>query len=120
MRSGALTVEPATTVRSLAAGPERPELAILGGGPAGLAVAFYVHRARIPFSLFERAASLGDLCRTYRHGAHSYDSGAHRFHDRDREISHDLRELMNDELIAVHAPSKIYDRGRFVDFPPSP
>ncbi len=27
---------------------------------------------------------------------------------------------MGDELVAIDAPSKIYDRGRFVDFPPTP
>jgi len=105
-------------VRSSAGG--RPALTILGGGPAGLAVAFYANRAGLPFVLFERAAELGGLCRTFRYGEHSYDSGAHRFHDRDPEITADVRRLMADELVKVDAPSRIYDRGRFIDFPPTP
>jgi hypothetical protein len=93
---------------------------ILGGGPAGIGVAYYAHRAGIPFTLYERASSFGGLCRTFRCGGHRYDSGAHRFHDRDREVTADVRALLGDELVRVSAPSQIYDRGRFVDFPPTP
>jgi len=96
------------------------ELAILGGGPAGLGVAFYAHRAGLPFVLLEGSSELGGMCRTLRCGQHLYDSGAHRFHDRDPEITRDLVELMGDDLVRVNAPSAIWDRGRFIDFPPTP
>jgi len=95
-------------------------LTILGGGPAGLGAAFYANRANVPFVLFERSGALGGMCRTFRHGAHSYDSGAHRFHARDSEVTRDLVELMGDELVAVDAPSIVWDHGRFIDFPPTP
>lgn len=96
------------------------QLTILGGGPAGLGAAFYAHRAKVPFALYERSHALGGMCRTFRHGEHSYDSGAHRFHARDSEITRDLVELMGDELISVSAPSIVWDHGRFIDFPPTP
>jgi protoporphyrinogen oxidase len=96
------------------------QLTILGGGPAGLGAAFYATRANVPFLLFERSGALGGMCRTFRHGEHSYDSGAHRFHARDSEITRDLVELMGDELISVNAPSIVWDHGRFIDFPPTP
>lgn len=93
---------------------------ILGGGPAGLAVAFYAQRSGLPFRLFERSAELGGLCRTQVCGPHRYDSGAHRFHDRDPEITADVMQLLGDELVEVDAPSQVLHRGRFVDFPPRP
>jgi protoporphyrinogen oxidase len=96
------------------------DLTILGGGPAGLGVAFYAQRAGIPFVLFEKSADLGGMCRTLRHGQHLYDCGAHRFHDQDAEVTRDVLELMGDEMLSVGAPSVIWDRGRFVDFPPTP
>jgi len=95
-------------------------LTILGGGPAGLGVGFYAARAGIPFALYEKSGALGGMCRTLTSGAHRYDSGAHRFHDRDAEITHDIKELLGDELVSISAPSAIWDRGRFVDFPPTP
>lgn len=95
-------------------------LTILGGGAAGLAVAFYAHRAGVPFELYERSDEVGGMCLTFRHGEHYYDSGAHRLHDRVPDVTADLRALLGDELRPVRTPSKIYDRGRFVDFPPTP
>lgn len=97
-----------------------PSLTILGGGPAGLAAAFYAHERGIPFTLFERSAHLGGLCRTFQLGEHRYDSGAHRFHDRDEDITRDVRGLLGSELVPVRAPSQILHRGRFIDFPPGP
>src|SRR5260370_42357824 len=95
-------------------------LTILGGGPAGLGVAFYASERRLPFALFERAAELGGMCRTFRAGGHLYDSGAHRLHDRDPEITADLRRLLGDALRTVTSPSQIYHRGRFIAVPPTP
>jgi protoporphyrinogen oxidase len=96
------------------------DLTILGGGPAGLALALYARRAGFSFDLFERSQHLGGMCRTLRCGEHLYDCGAHRFHDRDPEITRDLVELLGEDLLRVEAPSKIWDRGRFIDFPPTP
>ena len=96
------------------------ELTILGGGPAGLGVAFYAHKAGHDFTLYEKSGELGGMCRTFSHGEHRYDAGAHRFHDRDAEITRDLHELMGAELRRVRAPSKLWNRGRLVDFPPTP
>ena len=96
------------------------DITILGGGPAGLGVAFYAHRAGVPFVLFESAAEPGGMCRTLRCGDHRYDRGAHRFHDRDADITRDLRELLGDELVRVDAPSAIRDLGRWIEFPPTP
>ncbi|HVO12835.1 MAG TPA: FAD-dependent oxidoreductase [Vicinamibacteria bacterium] len=95
-------------------------LVVLGGGPAGLATALYAHRAGIRFQLFERSARLGGLCRTFACGGHRYDSGAHRFHDRDPEITADLRAWTDDRLVRVEAPSRILHGGRYTAFPPSP
>jgi protoporphyrinogen oxidase len=95
-------------------------LTILGGGPAGLGLALRAHQSDIPFVLFEKASQVGGLCRTLRCGEHLYDSGAHRFHDQDPEVTATLRDLMGDDLRPVHAPSKIYDRGGFINFPPTP
>ncbi len=95
-------------------------LAILGAGPAGLGVAFYAHRAGLPFDLYEGSSVPGGMCRTFRSGEHLYDCGAHRFHDRDPEITRDVGALLGDALIRVDAPSAIWDRGRYIDFPPTP
>ncbi|HVQ30316.1 MAG TPA: FAD-dependent oxidoreductase [Vicinamibacteria bacterium] len=95
-------------------------LLILGGGPAGLGVAFYAARASRPFALYERTAQFGGICRTFQHGEHRYDCGAHRFHDRDPAITADVRALLGEALQRVEAPNQVWDHGRFLDFPPTP
>jgi len=100
--------------------PPTARLVILGGGPAGLGVAFYAERAGLPFDLYDKAGQFGGICRTFREGEHLYDCGAHRFHDRDAAITADVRDLLGDELRTVDAPNQIWDRGRLLDFPPTP
>lgn len=95
-------------------------IVILGGGPAGLAIAHYATRHGIDAMLLERGAHVGGMCRTFQHGAHRYDAGAHRFHDQDPGATADVKALLGDRLQAVEAPSRIHDRGRFIDFPPTP
>ena len=97
-----------------------PDVTILGGGPAGLGVAYYAQRSGLSFTLYEADAEPGGMCRTLRCGKHLYDRGAHRFHDRDPEITRDVIALMGAELSRVDAPSAIWDAGRFIDFPPTP
>lgn len=96
------------------------ELTILGGGPAGLALAYYAHGLGMPFRLYEKSEHLGGLSRTLSLGDHRYDTGAHRLHDRDAAITADIRELLGDDLTPVSRPSKVLIRGRFMDFPPTP
>lgn len=93
---------------------------ILGAGPAGLSAGFYLSRAGHDVTLLEAAPEPGGFARTFAHGPFRYDAGAHRFHDKDAEITRDLLELMGDELLKVHAPSQICWQGKFLDFPLSP
>lgn len=95
-------------------------LTVLGGGPAGLAVAYYARMAGLGCALFEAGPRVGGNCVTFRHGDFLFDSGAHRFHDKDAEITADVARLLGDELTRIEVPSYIHSRGKLVDFPLSP
>lgn len=95
-------------------------ITILGGGPAGLAAAYFARQRGLPFRLFEAGSFLGGNCATFRHGAFRYDSGAHRFHDVHPEVTRELRQLLGEDLRPVTAPSQVYVGGRMVDFPLAP
>ena len=92
-------------------------LAILGGGPGGLSVAYYAAKRGIPFTVYEAGPRVGGNCVTFQHGDFLFDSGAHRFHDKDPEITAEMQRLLGDALKTVDVPSKIYDNGRMVNFP---
>ena len=95
-------------------------ISILGGGTAGLGVGFYAKKKGLAFDIFEAGDHIGGNCRTYARGEFRLDSGAHRFHDKDREITDTVKNLLGDDLFRIHVPSKIYHHGKLIDFPLSP
>ncbi|MEX2584558.1 MAG: FAD-dependent oxidoreductase [Gemmatimonadota bacterium] len=95
-------------------------LNILGGGPAGLAAAYYARKQGLPFHIYEAGGEVGGNCRTLQWGDFRFDTGAHRLHDRDAEVTAEIRGLLGDDLLQVHAPSQIFWNNRFIDFPLSP
>ena len=97
-----------------------PRLCIIGGGPAGLAVGFHARRSGIPFVLFEAGESVGGNARTLQHGEFSFDTGAHRFHDKDEQVTRDVRALLGDDLLLAEKPSQIIFGTKRIDFPLSP
>ena len=98
----------------------KKHITILGGGPAGMAVAFYAHEKGIEYGLFESSNRLGGNCITLEHNGFLFDSGAHRLHDKDPETTQIIKGLLGSELELIHVPSQIYREGRFIDFPLSP
>jgi protoporphyrinogen oxidase len=98
----------------------KSQIIILGGGVAGLAAGYYAKRAGIPFAFFEKSGRIGGNCITLRHGDFWFDSGAHRIHNRNQQITQELKDLLGDDLLRVEAPSQIFHHGRLIDFPLSP
>jgi len=97
-----------------------PQLTVLGGGPAGLATGLYGRRAGLDVRLLEANDTVGGNARTLQLGPFRYDTGAHRFHDKNAEITADVFDLLGDDLRRVDAPSQICWRGRRIDFPLAP
>ena len=95
-------------------------LTILGGGPAGLAAGYYARRVGHRFRILEAAASVGGHCITEERHGFRFDRGAHRFHDKDPDVTADVLKLLGHEMTQVSAPSAIHAEGRFLPFPPSP
>ncbi len=95
-------------------------ITILGGGPAGLAVGYYAKKAGIAFTIYEASDRIGGNAITIQHEPFRFDSGAHRFHDKDEEITREMLGLIGDDLKKIHVPSAIFYRGKYIDFPLSP
>lgn len=95
-------------------------LTILGGGPAGLSAGYYAAKAKLPFTIFEAGGRVGGNAITFEKDGYRFDSGAHRWHDKDDEATRVIKELLGDELRSVHCPSFIYTGKKFADFPLSP
>ncbi len=93
------------------------DIQILGGGPAGLAAGHYAKKRRLDFVLFEAGSDVGGNCRTLRIGDFRFDTGAHRFHDKDPSVTCEVKKLLGGDLFHVAAPSEIFFEGQFFQFP---
>ena len=108
---------------------ETPNLHILGGGPAGLTAGYYAKKHGVNFTIFEAGKHAGGNCRTLKikgtdcnfrvlpSGDFRFDTGAHRFHDKDPEVTKEVRTLLGNNLLRVEAPSEIFFKGKFYRFP---
>lgn len=99
------------------------KLYILGGGPAGLAIAHgIVKDSEIPFVLIERAPTVGGLAQTLRWGKHgSHDLGPHKIFTKDKALMARVEGLLPEGgWLTRPKYSRIYMRGRFLSYPPSP
>ena len=95
----------------------KPKIDILGGGPAGLSVAYFARKKGYDICIHEGSSAIGGNCRTIKMGEYRFDTGAHRFHDKIPSITEEVKKLMGDDLKKINIPSKIYFDGRMIDFP---
>ena len=93
---------------------------ILGGGPAGIALAHYLSKSNIDFDLFEASNEIGGNAKTLQFDKFYFDTGAHRWHDKNPNITEELKKIMGGELKLVTAPSKIFWNNKLINFPITP
>ena len=93
---------------------------ILGAGIAGLSVGYFAKKNGFPITIYEASDQIGGNSTTIKYGEYLFDSGAHRFHDKDTQMTTEIRTLLGEELMRIDVPSQIYSRNRFMDFPISP
>ena len=96
------------------------KLTVLGGGPAGLSVGYFASKKDIPITIYEANNYIGGNAITLEHRGFLFDSGAHRFHDKDPEMTEEVKNLLGKDLHKIDVPSQIYHNGKFIDFPISP
>ncbi|MGA7874306.1 MAG: FAD-dependent oxidoreductase [Desulfoferrobacter sp.] len=95
-------------------------ITILGGGMAGLAVGYYAKKNQLPFMIYEAKGRVGGNTVTFHHNNFAFDSGAHRLHDKNAEITKEIKTLLGDKLNMINVPSQIFHDGKLIDFPLSP
>jgi protoporphyrinogen oxidase len=96
------------------------ELTILGAGTAGLAVGYYAKKQNVPFTIYEASDRVGGNSITFRYKGFLIDSGAHRFHDKEPNITAEIQRLLGEDFQKINVPSQIYFHNKFIDFPLSP
>jgi protoporphyrinogen oxidase len=90
---------------------------VLGGGPAGLTAAYLLAKAGEPVVVVEAEHQVGGLAKTVERDGYRFDLGGHRFFTKCREVERLWNEVLGDEFLLRPRMSRIYWRGRFLDYP---
>jgi len=103
-----------------ASSPDSAPVAVLGAGPAGLTAAYRLVQRHVPVVVFEAGEEVGGLARTVVRDGYRFDLGGHRFFTKSEEVEELWEELLGPELLVRPRRSRIYWRGRFIDYPLRP
>jgi protoporphyrinogen oxidase len=100
----------------------KPNLVILGGGPAGVGAAFRLRRSDLArVTLIERNEHVGGNAGSFCERGLWLDYGSHRLHAAsDPEVLADIRSLLGDDLADRPRNGRIRLRGRWIRFPLDP
>ncbi|MGH3041499.1 MAG: NAD(P)/FAD-dependent oxidoreductase [Gaiellaceae bacterium] len=96
---------------------DRRPHAVLGAGPAGLTAAYLLARRGESVVVLEAGREVGGLARTELRDGYRFDLGGHRFFTKSAEVERIWHEVLGDELLLRPRLSRIYWRGRFIDYP---
>jgi len=100
--------------------PESAPVAVLGAGPAGLTAAYRLVQRGVPVVVFEAGEQVGGLARTETRDGYRFDLGGHRFFTKSDEVAKLWEELLGEELLVRPRLSRIYWRGRLIEYPLRP
>jgi protoporphyrinogen oxidase len=97
--------------------PEQPQTLVLGGGPAGLTAGYVLAKRRQRPVVVEGESAVGGLARTEVRLGFRFDLGGHRFFTKSPEVERLWRETLGEELLERPRLSRVYYRGRFIQYP---
>lgn len=90
---------------------------IVGGGAAGLTLAYYLCKAGLPVTVLEREKKAGGLSRSFHYGEWTFDIGPHRFYSQNPKVNRFLKEIHQDRFTEIQRFSQVYFMGQYHDWP---
>src|SRR5438128_5622222 len=96
----------------------KPAVAIIGAGPAGLTAAYLLRKEGVPVTVIEAHPELvGGIARTAKYKGYHFDIGGHRFFSKSKEVEDLWTELLPQDLLERPRSSRIFYRGKFFSYP---
>ena len=108
---------PADAARRRGSRDQKPYL-VIGGGPAGLTAGYLLAKAGKKVIVFEADEQVGGIAKTVVDpDGYRFDLGGHRFFTKNQEVNDLWLEIMGDEFLMRPRMSRIFWRGRYLDYP---
>lgn len=95
-------------------------VAIIGAGPAGMTAAYELSRKGCRVEVFEASAHVGGMARSFELWGKMVDLGPHRFFSKDVRVNQLWNSLVGADQCEVTRMTRIYFRGRLLDYPLKP
>ncbi|MCK9877572.1 NAD(P)/FAD-dependent oxidoreductase [Frankia sp. AgPm24] len=100
---------------------EKPEVVVIGAGPAGLTAGWELVKRDVPVTIIEGDSVVGGISRTAQRDGWRFDIGGHRFFTKVPEVEKLWHEILPDEDFLMRPrSSRIYYNGKFFDYPLKP
>lgn len=99
----------------------KPQVVILGAGPAGISAAWRLTKLGYPVTVLERDGAVGGMGRTIKVGDYSVDFGPHTFHIREtaesKEILKTITPFFGEDPLTLVRGTRVLLRGKEYVYP---
>ena len=96
------------------------DVAIIGGGPAGLTAAYEACKAGLRPLVLERSQVMGGIAQTVNYKGYRFDIGGHRFFTKVKRVNDLWLEILGDQFLWRPRMSRIYYNEKFFAYPLKP
>jgi len=95
----------------------KKKIIVIGAGPAGLTAAYKLTQSGCDVDVFEAAAYVGGLARSFELWGQTVDCGPHRFFSNDKIVNDFFMEVVKDDYISINRLTRIYYNNKFFNYP---
>ena len=96
----------------------KTNVAIIGGGPAGLTAAYLLAKNNVDVTVLEAdPVYVGGISRTATYKGFHFDIGGHRFFSKSKEVNEFWHEILPDDMLDRPRSSRIFYGGKFFAYP---